>query len=55
MGFSLAELRKGAPGSGIDVAPAIDVLSLLGDPDVEAAANKTYKPAGQAEEAEAGR
>ena len=31
MGFSLAELRKGVPGSGIDAPPGIDVLALLGD------------------------
>ena len=33
MGFSLADLRKGVPGSGIDAPPGIDVLALLGDAD----------------------
>jgi hypothetical protein len=38
MGFSLAELRKGAPGSGIDQPPEIDVLTLLDEvPTTEAA------------------
>jgi hypothetical protein len=31
MAFSLAELRKGVPGSGIDQPPGIDVLALLGE------------------------
>ena len=37
MGFSLAELRKGVPGSGLDQPPAIDVLGLLGGADPAAA------------------
>ncbi len=31
MGFSLAELKKAVPGSGIDQPPGIDVLGLLGE------------------------
>ncbi len=30
MGFSLAELKRAVPGSGIDAPPAIDVVTLLG-------------------------
>jgi hypothetical protein len=47
MGFSLAELRKGVPGSGIDAPPGIDVLALLGDAETEAASGavKAYQPA----------
>ena len=30
MGFSLADLKKAVPGSGIDQPPGIDVLALLG-------------------------
>ena len=32
-------------GSGIDVAPAIDVLGLLGNPPAPEAAVKAYAPA----------
>ena len=31
MGFSLADLRREAPGSGVDQPPDIDVLELLGE------------------------
>ncbi|HEY5831726.1 MAG TPA: hypothetical protein VIV01_25465 [Hyphomicrobiaceae bacterium] len=55
MGFSLAELRKAVPGNGIDVAPAIDVLTLLGEAPAGQAAIKTYEPAGQSEKAAATR
>ena len=55
MGFSLAELRKAVPGSGIDVAPAIDVLPLLGEVPAGEAAAKTYEPAGQSDKAAATR
>ena len=43
------------PGNGIDVAPAIDVLTLLGDAPAGQAAIKTYEPAGQSEKAAATR
>ena len=46
MGFSLADLRKAVPGSGIDVAPAIDVLSLLGDAPAEAGGIKDLRACG---------
>ncbi len=53
MGFSLADLRKAVPGSGIDVAPVIDVLGLLGDPPASEATIKTYEPAaGQSDRAD---
>jgi hypothetical protein len=55
MGFSLAELRKAVPGSGIDAAPAIDVLPLLGDAPAGEAAVKTYVPAGLSDKAAATR
>ena len=48
MGFSLADLRKGVPGSGIDAPPGIDVLALLGDATATGnarAASKVYEPA----------
>ena len=47
MGFSLADLRKAAPGSGIDQPPGIDVLALLGDTTTGDASGvvKTYAPA----------
>jgi hypothetical protein len=51
MGFSLAELRKAAPGSGIDTPPLIDVLALLGGPAAPEAAVKTYAPAAGPSEA----
>ena len=47
MGFSLADLKKAVPGSGIDQPPGIDVLALLGDTTTgdASAAVKTYEPA----------
>jgi hypothetical protein len=47
MGFTLAELKRGGPGTGIDRAPAIDVLELLEDsaPTAEAALIRTSDPA----------
>ena len=47
MGFSLADLRKAVPGSGIDEPPGIDVLALLGDATTGDASGvvKTYAPA----------
>lgn len=51
MGFSLADLRRGVPGSGIDVPSGIDVLALLGDATYQPAAgdaravSKVYEPA----------
>jgi hypothetical protein len=47
MGFSLADLRKAVPGSGIDQPPGIDVLALLGDTTTGDASGvvKTYAPA----------
>jgi len=38
MGFSLGDLRKVVPGSGIDKPPAVDVLGLLGHATADAAA-----------------
>ena len=49
MGFSLADLKKSVPGSGIDAPPAIDMLSLLGQASAEATAVKAYAPAGEFE------
>lgn len=50
MGFSLADLKKPAPGSGIDHPPAIDVLVLLAEAPAAPAsesnsANRIYEPA----------
>ena len=47
MSFSLADLKKAVPGSGIDRAPSIDVLALLGDTTTGDASGvvKTYEPA----------
>jgi hypothetical protein len=36
MGFSLVELKRAVPGSGIDAPPAIDVLALLGADSADA-------------------
>ena len=50
MGFSLADLRKAVPGSGIDAPPGIDVLALLGDAPATGnarAASKIYEPAAE--------
>jgi hypothetical protein len=61
MGFSLAELRKAVPGSGIDQPPGIDVLGLLGEAGAgEAEANGLIRasqpqPAPEAGEAQPGR
>lgn len=56
MGFSLVELKKAVPGSGIDIPPVIDVLALLGDAPAPDAAVKTYAPAaGQTDKAAATR
>lgn len=47
MSFSLADLKKAAPGSGIDQPPVIDVLALLDDAATGDASGvvKTYEPA----------
>ena len=39
MGFTLAELRRAVPGSGVDAPPDTDVLSML-----RIAAGKTEAP-----------
>jgi len=49
MGFTLADLRRRAPGSGIDAPPDVDVLALVGaEPPAAAETAKTYVPAGEA-------
>ena len=47
MGFSLGDLRKAVPGSGVDEPPVIDVLALVQDPAIGDArtAPKVYEPA----------
>jgi hypothetical protein len=55
MGFSLADLKKAVPGSGIDQPPDIDVLALLGGGLADATAVKTYEPAGEPDKAQPSR
>ena len=47
MGFSLSDLKKSVPGSGIDGPPGIDVLGLLGDTTTggTSGASRIYEPA----------
>ena len=57
MGFSLADLRKAVPGSGLDAPPNVDVLALLGGTETGGASGavKAYQPAAGPGESEAAR